>query len=128
MAIFWISCEAGTYVRTICIHMGLLDKIGGHTKELRRVRSGILKEDESMVTMHDVLGAQYVYKQTKKEDYLRRVVRPLEILLINYQRIVIKDLAVNAICYGAKLTVPGVLRFEANIENGKEIVLITTKG
>ena len=128
MAIFWIICEAGTYVRTICIHMGLLDKIGGHTKELRRVRSGILKEDESMVTMHDVLGAQYVYKQTKKEDYLRRVVRPLEILLINYQRIVIKDLAVNAICYGAKLTVPGVLRFEANIENGKEIVLITTKG
>ena len=67
-------------------------------------------------------------EQTKKEDYLRRVVRPLEILLINYQRIVIKDLAVNAICYGAKLTIPGVLRFEANIENGKEIVLITTKG
>ena len=95
---------------------------------VRRVRSGILKEDESMVTMHDVLDAQYVYKQTKKEDYLRRVVRPLEILLTNYPRIVIKDSAVNAICYGAKLTVPGVLRFEANIENGKEIVLITTKG
>ena len=52
----------------------------------------------------------------------------MEILLTNYPRIVIKDSAVNAICYGAKLTVPGVLRFEANIENGKEIVLITTKG
>ena len=97
-------------------------------QELRRVRSGILKEDESMVTMHDVLDAQYIYEQTKKEDYLRRVVRPLEILLINYQRIVIKDLAVNAICYGAKLTVPGVLRFKAKIENWKEIVIITTKG
>ena len=128
MAIFLISCEAGTYVRTMCVHMGLLAKTGGHMQELRRVRSGILKEDESMVTMHDVLDAQYVYKQTKKEDYLRRVVRPLEILLTNYPRIVIKDSAVNAICYGAKLTVPGVLRFEANIENGKEIVLITTKG
>ena len=34
----------------------------------------------------------------------------------------------EAICYGAKLTVPGVLRFENNIENGKEIVIITTKG
>ena len=128
MAIFWISCEAGTYVRTMCVHMGLLAKTGGHMQELRRVRSGILKEDESMVTMHDVLDAQYIYKQTKNEDYLRRVVRPLEILLTNYPRIVIKDSAVNAICYGAKLTVPGVLRFEANIENGKEIVLITTKG
>ena len=128
MAIFWISCEAGTYVRTMCVHMGLLAKTGGHMQELRRVRSGILKEDESMVTMHDVLDAQYIYEQTKKEDYLRRVVRPLEILLTNYPRIVIKDSAVNAICYGAKLTVPGVLRFEANIENGKEIVIITTKG
>ena len=128
MAIFWISCEAGTYVRTMCVHMGLLAKTGGHMQELRRVRSGILKEDESMVTMHDVLDAQYIYEQTKKEDYLRRVVRPLEILLTNYPRIVIKDSAVNAICYGAKLTVPGVLRFEDNIENGKEIVLITTKG
>jgi H/ACA ribonucleoprotein complex subunit 4 len=108
--------------------MGLLAKTGGHMQELRRVRSGILREDASMVTMHDVLDAQYVYEQTKKEDYLRRVVRPLEILLTNYPRIVIKDSAVNAICYGAKLTVPGVLRFENNIENGKEIVIITTKG
>ena len=24
MAIFWVSCEAGTYVRTLCVHLGLL--------------------------------------------------------------------------------------------------------
>ena len=128
MAIFWISCEAGTYVRTMCVHMGLLAKTGGHMQELRRVRSGILKEDSTMVTMHDVLDAMYVYEQVKNEDYLRRVVRPLEILLTNYPRIVVKDSAINAICYGAKLTVPGVLKYENNIENGKEVVLITTKG
>ena len=34
----------------------------------------------------------------------------------------------NAICYGAKLTLPGVLRFENGIEVGKEVVLITPKG
>ena len=128
MAIFWISCEAGTYVRTMCVHLGLLAKTGGHMQELRRVRSGILKEDETMVTMHDVLDAQYVFEQTKNEDYLRRVVRPLELLLTTYPRIVVKDSAVNALCYGAKLTVPGVLRYENGIENGKEVVLITTKG
>jgi len=53
---------------------------------------------------------------------------PLEILLITYPRIVIKDTSVNAICYGAQLMLPGVLRYESNIEVGKEIVLITTKG
>ena len=35
---------------------------------------------------------------------------------------------VNAICYGAKVMLPGVLRFEDGIENNEQIVLITTKG
>jgi len=53
---------------------------------------------------------------------------PLEMLLVEYPRVVIKDSAVNAVCYGAKLTLPGVLRFDNGIEAGTEIVLITTKG
>lgn len=39
-----------------------------------------------------------------------------------------KDSAVNAITYGAKLMVPGILRFENGIELGKEVVFMTTKG
>ena len=128
MGIFWIKCEAGTYVRTMCVHMGLLMKVGGHMQELRRVRSGILKEDETMVTIHDVLDAQYVYEQKKDESYLRRVVMPLEVLLTSYPRIVVKDTAVNSICSGAKLTLPVVLRFDNNIDIGTDVVLMTTKG
>jgi H/ACA ribonucleoprotein complex subunit 4 len=48
--------------------------------------------------------------------------------LTNFKRIVVKDSTVNAICYGAKLMVPGVLRFDDKIDVGDEIVLITTKG
>lgn len=57
LGIFWMSCEAGTYVRTLCVHIGLLLGVGGHMEELRRVRSGILGENQYMVTMHDVLDA-----------------------------------------------------------------------
>lgn len=57
LGIFWMSCEAGTYVRTLCVHLGLLLGVGGHMEELRRVRSGILDENKYMVTMHDVLDA-----------------------------------------------------------------------
>ena len=46
-AVFWVSCEAGTYIRTLCVHMGLLLGVGGHMQELRRVRSGILSEKVS---------------------------------------------------------------------------------
>ena len=57
LGIFWISCEAGTYVRTMCTHLGLLLGVGGHMEELRRVRSGCFTENKYMVTMHDVLDA-----------------------------------------------------------------------
>jgi len=40
LGVFWISCEAGTYVRTMCVHIGLLLGVGGHMEELRRVRTG----------------------------------------------------------------------------------------
>eukprot|EP00958_Prasinococcus_capsulatus_P019764 scaffold2482_cov407-Prasinococcus_capsulatus_cf.AAC.4 len=128
LAIVWVSCEAGTYIRTLCVHLGLLLGTGAHMQELRRVRSGILNEGGNSVTMHDVLDAQWQYDNRKDESYLRRVVMPLEVLLTNYKRVVVKDSAVNAVCYGAKLMLPGLLRFENGIEVNDEIVIITTKG
>lgn len=128
MGIFWVSCEAGTYIRTLCVHIGYLLGCGAHMAELRRVRSGALKEDKSMVTMHDVKDAQWHFEQYGKEEYLRRVIMPLEILLTTYPRIVVKDTSINAVCYGAQLMLPGVLRYESNIECGQEIILISTKG
>merc|ERR1712238_190447 len=128
LGVLWLSCEAGTYVRTLCVHLGLLTGAGGHMQELRRVRSGALHEKDNLVTMHDVLDAQYVYDTTKDETYLRRVVMPLEVILTKYKRIVVKDSAVNAICYGAKFMIPGLLRFADGVELNDEVVLMTTKG
>ncbi|KAH9470594.1 hypothetical protein Pst134EA_007841 [Puccinia striiformis f. sp. tritici] len=68
LAIFWVSCEAGTYIRTLCVHLGLLLGVGGHMQELRR--------------MHN--------DNTLDESYLRRVIRPLESLLTGYKRVVVK--------------------------------------
>ncbi|KAF9304470.1 centromere/microtubule-binding protein cbf5, partial [Podila horticola] len=128
LAVFWVACEAGTYMRTMCVHMGLMLGVGGHMQELRRVRSGHMGEEDDIVTMHDVLDAQWMYDNTKDESYLRKVVRPLETLLTTYKRVVVKDSAVNAICYGAKLMIPGLLRYESGIEVNEEVVLMTTKG
>lgn len=115
-------------------------------QELRRVRSGAMDEQDGMVTLHDVLDAQWMQDNTRDESYLRKVIRPLESLLTTYKRIVVKDSAVNAVCYGAKLMIPGLLRYgifclhswvlglvltyslEAGIEVHEEVVLMTTKG
>ncbi|CAL1154046.1 unnamed protein product [Cladocopium goreaui] len=128
MAVLWTSCEAGTYIRTLCVHLGFMLGVGAHMQELRRNRSGVLDEHKYMSTMHDVLDSMYMYNNMRDEKYLRRVVMPLELILTNYPRIVVKDSAVNAICYGAQLMIPGILRFEQDIEVGSEIVMMTTKG
>lgn len=91
MGVFWVSCEAGSYIRTMCVHLGLVLGVGGQMLELRRVRSGIQSENDGMVTMHDVLDAQYAYDNHKDESMLRRVVKPLEGLLIAHKRIIVKD-------------------------------------
>ena len=106
-----------------------------------------MDEKDGMVTLHDVLDAQWMMDNTRDESYLRKVIRPLESLLTTYKRIVVKDSAVNAVCYGAKLMIPGLLRYggiilehfqlknvhansdtEAGIEVHEEVVLMTTKG
>lgn len=46
---------------------------------------------------------------------------PLEAVLTTYKRLVVKDSAVNAICYGAKLMIPGLLRYENGVEVEDEV-------
>lgn len=112
----------------MCVHLGLVLGVGGQMLELRRVRSGIQSEKDGMTTMQDVLDAQYLYENHKDEAMLRRVIKPLEGLLTGHKRIIMKDSAINAVCYGAKIMLPGVLRYEDGIEMNQEIVIVTTKG
>ena len=37
----------GTYIRTLCVHLGFMLGTGAHMQELRRVRSGIQGEEVS---------------------------------------------------------------------------------
>lgn len=51
-----MSCEAGTYIRSLCVHLGLLLGVGAHMQELRRVRSGIQSENVSGVVCYERIG------------------------------------------------------------------------
>lgn len=73
LAVFWVSCEAGTYIRTLCVHLGLLLGVGAHMQELRRVRSGALSEDDSIVTLHDVLDGMFHPSFFLHKIYFRHV-------------------------------------------------------
>ena len=54
--------------------MGLLVGTGGHMQELRRNRSGIMDEKKHLVTLHDILDAQWKLDNEGDEEYLRRAI------------------------------------------------------
>lgn len=77
----------------------LSDQIAQNLIFSSTVRSGIQSEKDNMVTMHDVLDAQYAYENHKDESLLRRVILPLEGLLVAHKRIIVKDSTVSPTLY-----------------------------
>ncbi len=121
-----VGCEAGTYIRMLCHHIGLAIGVGAHMAQLRRTKS--LPFDESdMTTLHELKDA-YVLYEDGDEHLLRRLIIPMEHALWHLSCIIVKDTAVDALCHGANLAVPGISRIEEGINIGDQVVIYTNKG
>ncbi len=126
LSLLRIKCEAGTYIRKLCYDIGLLLGTGAHMQELRRIRTGPFSE-ETCVTLQELQDAWYYYKKEGEEAPLREIIRPIEEICVDIPKIYIRDSAVDAICHGAALTIPGVLRVSNEIEVNTNIAIYTLK-
>jgi H/ACA ribonucleoprotein complex subunit 4 len=124
--LFRVECEAGTYIRTLCVDIGKAMCTGAQMEELRRTRAGPFRE-EMAVTLHQLEDAVHYWKEGD-ETRLRQMLIPYEALLSGLPSIVLKDSAVDSICHGADLTVKGVRRIAGTIRRGGVIALMTEKG
>ncbi|MFQ5977102.1 MAG: RNA-guided pseudouridylation complex pseudouridine synthase subunit Cbf5 [Candidatus Heimdallarchaeota archaeon] len=124
--LFRVSCQAGTYIRKLCDDWGLILGVGGHMDELRRIRTGPFSED-TIVRLQDVADAAYYYFEEGDPAMLRRIIQPIEVAFAHLPSIVIRDTAVDAICHGAGLSVPGVVRM-SRFSIGEQVVIKTLKG
>ena len=124
--LFRVSCQAGTYIRKLVFDVGEVLKVGAHMRELRRVRAGAFKEEKSC-TLYDVLTASQA-ESAEREALLRKIVRPMEDAFEYVPKIVIRDSAVSAVCHGAELAVPGVVKLSDNIRPGSSVAIFTLKG
>ncbi len=126
--LFRVGCEAGTYIRKLCYDIGEVLGCGAHMQELRRTRVGPFKEDESLVTLHDISYLFGKWQETNDEKFLRKFVYPMEKALELIPKIYVRDSAVDALCHGAHLTAPGMLSFESGIKIGDPVAVFTQKG
>ena len=126
-ALTHIACEAGTYVRTMARDLGLLLDTPVELKELRRPSSGEFSLKQS-VTMQQLADAHWLWKEKGDADAINRILHPLEDMLSDVPRIVIKDGAAAALSHGAPLLRPGVVSIPEDLGVGSEVLLVTLKG
>lgn len=126
MVLFKVSCEAGTYIRKLCNDIGLIVGVGAHMLELRRTRAGPFTE-EGLVTLHDLKDAYEFYRESGDESYLRKVILPVEEAVQNLGRVWVKDSAVDAVCHGANLNAPGVVKLEKGIDKNDTVAIFSLK-
>ncbi|MBI3859941.1 MAG: RNA-guided pseudouridylation complex pseudouridine synthase subunit Cbf5 [Thaumarchaeota archaeon] len=120
-------CESGTYIRKLMYDMGEVLGVGGTMVELRRTKVGPLTEEAGLTTLHTLSDAVFRLK-SGDESVIRGALRPIEDCLGGTKRIVIRDSAVDAVCHGARLAMPGVLSASEGIAKGESIALMSGKG
>ena len=121
-----ITSEPGTYMRKLCHDVGVILGCGAHMRELRRIKTGPFTE-KHLVTLHEVSEALYMWRNCKDETDLRKILLPEEFATCGMPKVVINDNAVNAITYGAMLTVPGIVAFQ-NFKEKENVAILTLKG
>jgi H/ACA ribonucleoprotein complex subunit 4 len=127
IVLFTCSCQAGTYIRKLCSDVGEVLGCGAHMRELRRTRAGPFTEEDGSVTLHELSAAQSEHEAGNQEP-LRAMIKPMEVALGAIPHIVIRDSAVDAVCHGADLAIPGIVKFDSMIEKSKPVALFTLKG
>jgi H/ACA ribonucleoprotein complex subunit 4 len=112
--LFRVGCEAGTYIRTLCVDIGKKLGCGAQLMELRRTRVGNITEDVA-VSLQDVKDAYLFWKEDNDETAFRGTIVPMERLLEVVPNIIVRDSAVDALCHGANLAIPGVVELDEMI-------------
>lgn len=123
-----VLCEAGTYIRKLYYDIGELLGPGGTMIELRRTRVDQFHETDGLVTLHELADAYALWEEKKDDSKLMKIIKPVEVALSEIKSIVIRDSAVDALCHGAQLAIPGILQISPNLKKGDVVGIYTQKG
>jgi len=127
LVLFRVSCDAGTYIRTLCTDIGEVLGCGANMEELRRSRSGMMKEDRA-ATLQDLADAYIFWQQDGREQWLRSLIQPMEVLVEPLPKVIVKATAVDAICHGADLNIQGIHMLDDEIRKNALVAMMTARG
>ncbi|MEM4326131.1 MAG: RNA-guided pseudouridylation complex pseudouridine synthase subunit Cbf5 [Candidatus Pacearchaeota archaeon] len=115
--LFRIWCEGGTYVRKLIHDLGESLGIGAHMLELRRVRAGIFREEDTNYPSLNIYEFERIVKEYKKGniDLLRKVIIPGEVVSKLYPSIQIKKEFLKSLFHGSPLFYSYLLNYKEEL-------------
>ena len=123
-----VLCEAGTYIRKLFYDIGEILGPGATMVELRRSRVVQFSELDNLVTMHELADAFATWDEKKDDSKLLKFIQPIEHVLSEIKSVVIRDSAIDSMCHGAQLAVPGILEISYNLKKGDLVAIYSQKG
>ena len=122
-----IVCESGTSIRKLYYDLGEILGPGATMIELRRTRVNQFRETDGLVTLHKLANAFAIWEETKDASKLMKMIKPVEYAFSELKSVVIRDSAVDAMCHGAQLAIPGILQISPNLKKGDIVAIYTQK-
>lgn len=123
-----VLCESGTYIRKLFYDMGEIFGPGATMIELRRSRVSQFSESQGLVTLHELTSAFSLWEEKGDASKLIGMIRPVEDAFSELKSAVIRDSAVDAMCHGAQLAIPGILQISPGLRRGDLVAVYTQKG
>jgi len=123
-----VLCEAGTYIRKLYYDIGEILGPGATMIELRRTRVDQFYESNGLVTLHELANAFVLWEEKKDDTKLMTMIKPVEYALSELKSVIIRDSAVDAMCHGAQLAIPGILEISPGLRRGDIVGIYTQKG
>jgi len=122
-----ILCESGTYIRKLYYDIGEILGPGATMIELRRTRVDQFHESDGLITLHELANAFSVWEEKKDESKLKKIIKPIEYAFSEIKSVIVRDSAVDAMCHGAQLAIPGILKISPNLKKGDIVGIYTQK-
>jgi H/ACA ribonucleoprotein complex subunit 4 len=124
--LFRVGCQAGTYIRKLCVDIGKALGTMAHMAELRRTKAGPFNES-TIVTLQQLQDAYIFWKEENDEKQIRKCIQPVESAVKHLPKIWVSEYTVNPLCHGAALNVPGIAKLDSGIELNDVVAVMTLR-
>lgn len=126
--LFIAKVQGGTYIRTLCVDLGNELGVGAHMLELRRIQAGPFIENDKCypsVSLYHFEKAVDEYKEGKEEK-LRKILIPAEIISERFPIIEIKEEIKKKIFNGSPIHKDEVLKKEyLNYKDEQKLIVFS---